>query len=188
MEIPKKLNLIPNSTQMPNLILDLVIPLIPEAEARCLLYICRRTFGFHKEIDRISFSQFMKGIKDHKGVVLDYGAGLARASVYKGLMHLANAGAVLVRKTGKGNYYQINLHMDVDKVVQLVNQFSSRTKSGSGSRPKSVQLVNTQNLGNKEKPSISKNLGPPVDNRPEFLMLRAALTNKFSLKTTNQNP
>ncbi len=173
---------------MPNLILDLVIPLIPEAEARCLLYICRRTFGFHKEIDRISFSQFMGGIKDHKGVVLDYGAGLARASVYKGLMHLADAGAVLVRKTGKGNYYQINLHMDVDKVVQLVNQFSSRTKSGSSSRPKSVQLVNTQNLGNKEKPSISKNLGPPVDNRPEFLRLRAGLTDTLTLKTTNQNP
>ena len=188
MEEHKLQNLIPNSTQLPNILLDKVIPLIPEAEARCLLYICRRTFGFQKESDRISFSQFIGGIKDRSGKTLDYGSGLARASVYKGLMNLADAGAIMVRKTGKGNHYQINLHMAVDKVVQLVNQFSRRTKSGSASRPKSVQLLNPQNQGNKEKQSLSQSIGPPVDNRPEFLRLRAGLCDKLSAKnkTTNQ--
>ncbi len=155
-----KSNLIPNSTQIPNVILDLVIPRISEIEGRCLLYICRRTFGFHKESDRISFSQFMEGIKDRRGVQLDYGCGLARASVAKGLKKLVAAGAVAVRKTTKGNYYQINLHMDVEKVVHDVNQFTRRTESGSSRGPKSVHGMNTQNLGNKEKQSI----GPPVDN------------------------
>ena len=154
MDEHKPTPLIPNRTQMPNLILDKVIPLIPESEARCLLYICRRTFGFHKESDRISFSQFMDGIKDRRGNVLDYGAGLARASVSKALRHLMQAGAILIRTSGKGNYYQINLHMDVDKVVQIVNQSNIRTKSGSKSEPKLVQRLNTQNLGKKEKPSI----------------------------------
>jgi len=182
MEEHKMQNLIPNSTQMPNLILDKVIPLIPEAEARCLIYICRRTFGFHKEADRISFSQFMEGIKDRRGNALDYGAGLARASVYKGLMNLTDAGAITVRKTGKGNYYQINLNMSVDKVVQLVNQFSSRTKSGSASRPKPVQLLNTQKIGNKEKQSSRQSGDPPVDNRLELGRLKADLYGKFSIK------
>ena len=50
--------LIPNSTQIPNVILDKIIPGIPNAEAKCLLYICRRTYGFHKEKDRISLTQF----------------------------------------------------------------------------------------------------------------------------------
>ena len=150
----EKTPLIPNSTQLPNIILDFVVPLIPEAEARCLIYICRRTFGFHKSSDRISFSQFMGGIKDRRGQILDYGANLARASVYKGLKNLVDAEAITVRKSRAGNYYQINLHMDVDKVVQLVNQFSKRTRSGSATRPKVVQQVNTQNLGNKEKSSI----------------------------------
>jgi len=149
-----KTSLIPNSTQLPNLILDKVFPLIPEAEARCLIYICRRTFGFHKQVDRISFSQFMDGIKDRRGQVLDYGAGLARASVYKGLKNLIDAEAISVRKSKAGNYYQINLHMDVDKVVQLVNQFAGRTKSGSAGRPQMVHPPNPQNLGNKEKQSI----------------------------------
>ena len=154
MEENTKHNLIPNSTQLPNILLDKVIPLIPEAEARCLLYICRRTFGFQKDSDRISFSQFISGIKDRRGNVLDYGAALARASVAKGLKNLKDSGAISIRRTTKGNYYQINLHMDVEKVVQLVNQFNGHTKSGSATRPISVQQVNTQNLGKKEKPSI----------------------------------
>ena len=176
--IKPTLSLIPNSTQLPNLLLDKVIPLIPEAEARCLIYICRRTFGFHKEADRISFSQFMEGIKDRRGNVLDYGAGLARASVAKGLKHLMQAGALSVRKTTKGNYYQINLHMDVENVVQLVNQFNSRTKRGSATRPKSVQLVNTQNLGKKEKPSIRD----PVENLSTGIrdLARKMTINKFN--------
>ena len=188
MEEHKKYNLIPNSTQLPNILLDKIIPLIPEAEARCLIYICRRTFGFQKESDRISFSQFMEGIKDRRGVVLAYGTGLSRQSVSQGLKNLVRAGVVISTKNSRGNFYKINLEMPVDKVVNLVDQSRRLTKSGLKNRPKSVYLVDTQNQGNKEKPSISKNLGPPVDNRPEFLMLRAALTDKFSLKTTNQKP
>jgi len=156
MDEPKLHNLIPNSTQVPNVILDFVVCRIPEAEARCLLYICRRTFGFHKESDRISFSQFIDGIKTKDGKVLDHGAGLARASVAKGLKNLNLAGAIEIRETTKGNYYQINLQMDIEKVVQLVNQYSGHTKSGSATIPKAVQQVNTQNLGNKEKESRSQ--------------------------------
>lgn len=146
-------NLIPNSTQVPNVILDLMVPRIPEAEARCLLYICRRTFGFQKEADRISFSQFIDGITTKEGKILDYGAGLARASVAKGIKNLNLAGAISIRETTKGNYYQINLQMDTEKVVQLLNQYSGHTESGSRSRPKAVQQVNTQNQGNQGKQS-----------------------------------
>jgi len=186
MEEHKKYNLIPNSTQLPNILLDKIIPLIPEAEARCLIYICRRTFGFQKESDRISFSQFMEGIKDRRGVVLDYGTGLSRQSVSQGLKNLVRAGAVISIKNSKGNFYKINLEMAVDKVVNLVDQSRKLTKSGLKNRPKSVYLVDTQNQGNKEKPSIRGSTDPPVDNRPEFLRLRADLTDKLLLKNTNQ--
>ncbi len=63
---------------------------------------------------------------------------------------------IAVRQTTKGNYYQINLQIDIAQVVQLVNQYAGHTKSGSATRPKAVQQVNTQNLGNKEKESISQ--------------------------------
>ncbi len=185
MDEPKKSNLIPNSTQIPNVILDLIIPRISEVEGRCLLYICRRTFGFHKGSDRISFSQFMEGIKDRRGVILDYGAGIARASVAKGLKSLLQADAIKISQTSKGNYYEINLNMDVDKVVQLVNQFSGYTKSGSRREPKSVQGLNTQKIGNKEKQSIRQIKDLPGDNsgteNGELQKMKADLCKKLTL-------
>lgn len=191
-------NLIPNSTQIPNIISDFIKPRIPEAECRCIDYICRRTFGFRKERDRISLSQFVDGIKDKSGKRFDYGAGLARASVVEGLRNLIGSGLVEVIKTKGGNYYQINLNLFLDKdaekvadeavqkvnrfrqktkselknkpkqrkllivdkvvdkgVVQKVNRFSKRTGSSSATEPISVQLLNPQNKGNKEKQSNS---------------------------------
>jgi hypothetical protein len=181
----KKSNLIPNSTQVPNVILDFVIPQIPEAEARCLLYICRRTFGFHRESDRISFSQFIDGIKSRKGEILDYGAGLSRQSVSEGLKNLIKAEAILVKKTTKGNYYKINIDMDVDKVVKLVDQSRKLTKSGLNTRPKPVYLVDTQKKGNKEKPSIRQISDLPGDNsgteNGELQKMRKDLCKKLTL-------
>ena len=149
----KEKKLIPNSTQIPNVLLDFVIPQISEAEGKCLLYICRRTYGFHKERDRISFNQFIKGIKNKDGEQLDYGSGLARASVSEALKNLVGSGLVKTIPTSKGNYYEINLELPVDKsineVVQKVNWFRKQTKTGKASRPKQVHLPNLQKKGNK---------------------------------------
>lgn len=175
-----KHNLIPNSTQLPNLILDLVIPLIPESEARCLIYICRRTFGFHKESDRISFSQFIDGIRDRRGNILDYGTGLSRQSVASGLKNLVAADAILVSKSGKGNFYKINLNMDVEKVVNLIDQSRKLTKIRLKNRPKSVYKLDTQNLGKKEKPSIR----PPVHN---FGQMTRDLAEKMNINNRKNN-
>lgn len=150
--------LIPNSTQTPNIILDLLIPRLPEAESRCMLYIARRTYGFHIEEDRISFTQFMHGIKNKKGERLDYGTGLARASVNEALKNLRQAEAIFVKRDSKGNYYKINLGMDIDEVVQKVNQFRKYTKIGKESRPKQVKLLNLQKKGNKGNKVIIENL------------------------------
>ena len=133
-------HLIPNSTQIPNLILDKILPLIPEGEGKCLLYICRRTFGFHKLADRISFTQFMKGIKTRDGKILDFGAGLSRSVVSESLSNLTKAGAILVQKDFLGNRYEINLSMVSDEVVRKVNQYRKHTRIGRETRPKAVRL------------------------------------------------
>ncbi len=151
-----KQNLIPNSSQIPNVILDLVLPRISEAEARCLLYICRRTFGFHKDEDNISFSQFEKGIKTSQGKRLDFGTGMSRPSVSAALQTLIKVGVVSVQQRSKGNRYRLNLNMDVDKVVKEINQLRILTKSGKKFLPKLVKRFNTQNLEKKEKPSFRK--------------------------------
>jgi len=160
----QKRNLIPNSTQIPNVILDIILPRLPESEGKCLLYICRRTFGFHKDYDQISFSQFVDGITDRRGNILDYGTGLARSSVAEALKNLISSGMILVVQCRRGNYYQINLEIDVDKVVQKMDWSRKWTKRSSKSGSLAVRESNEQNLGNKEKQSIGKNSGSAVDN------------------------
>lgn len=146
--------LIPNSTQIPNVILDCVNPQLPDPEAKCLMYICRRTFGFHKAQDRISFTQFEKGIKDKDGKQLDYGTGLTRPSVAKALRNLIESGAIKKVESSKGNSYEINLEMECSQVVNRVNQLTALTKSGKPDLPKVVNQVNTQSIretkGNKD--------------------------------------
>lgn len=143
-------SLIPNSTQIPNILLDFVIPKISEAEGKCLLYICRRTYGFHKERDRISLSQFVDGIKNRDDKILDYGAGVSRPAVVEALKNLVGSGLVDVIKTNGGNYYEINLGKLVDnEVVKKVNQLRKLTKTSKESLPKQVKLLNPQKKGNK---------------------------------------
>jgi len=47
----------PNTTQIPNIVLDHWIHELDELEFKVLLFICRKTFGWRKKKDRISISQ-----------------------------------------------------------------------------------------------------------------------------------
>jgi len=155
-------SLIPNSTQIPNVLLDIVIPQISEAEGKCLLYICRRTYGFHKERDRISLSQFVDGIKNRDGKQLDCGAGVSRPAVVEALKNLIGSGLIKVIKTSGGNYYEIDLDIKIDvenpvdnEVVKKVNQLRKLTKSSKESKPKQVKLLNLQKKGNKGNKDVT---------------------------------
>jgi len=136
--------LIPNSTQTPNILSDFLMPNSSDAEWKCVSYICRRTFGFHKDEDRISLSQFIHGLKTRDGKVLDEGTGLSKQSVASALKALAYAGAILVKKDNQGNYYQINLSMDIHKVVKKLDQSRILTASGLKNRPKQGKIFDTQ--------------------------------------------
>lgn len=156
--------LIPNSTQFPNIILDFLLPKLPEAETKCLLYICRRTFGFHRDEDRISFTQFIYGIKSREGKILDSGTGLSRTSVNSALKSLSHSGAILINKSSKGNLYRINLKMDIRQVVQNLNQYRIQTASSLKSKPKQVRIFDLQKKEKKEKIDFSnQNRGQDVE-------------------------
>jgi hypothetical protein len=79
----------PYTTPVPDEFFDLLLAEIDNlAELKVVLYVLRRTFGFGKLVDRISHSQFARGIKTTRGlteVQLDRGTGLSRASVKTGL-------------------------------------------------------------------------------------------------------
>lgn len=82
----------PNTTQVPNILLDEVMADLDKSELKCLLYAVRRIYGFHKEGDFIAMSQFETGITRMDGTRLDKGTGLDRKSIRMALKGLIKKG------------------------------------------------------------------------------------------------
>ena len=74
--------IVPNSYQTPNLFADRLMAYLTGDEWKTLHYALRRTFGFNRERDRISVSQFMNGNGrlDEAGRPLEYGTGLSHST------------------------------------------------------------------------------------------------------------
>lgn len=77
-------------TQVPNLVSDVVCPLIAAPEREVLRYVIRRTYGFtdgnggRRARDTISLEQFQKGIQSGN-YLLDLGTGLSRNTIRKAI-------------------------------------------------------------------------------------------------------
>lgn len=101
----------PNFTQIPNVVFDHWMAILTPAEFKVLLCICRKTFGWHKEKDRISLKQ-----------IADL-TGLSRQSVINNIENLIAAGLVVKFKkkdslTGdEPNCYEICVHEIEDEEV-----------------------------------------------------------------------
>lgn len=145
----------PNSTQVPNIILDKLMYRLPDAEFRVIIYICRRTYGFQRESDQISYSQFIDGIVKRDGTRLDGGCGLSRPSVSKALNTLLELKLVVREKNARGDIYKINLDVDLKEVVKVLDQLSSLTGSGKATLPKVVKVLNPQKKVSKESQNLS---------------------------------
>lgn len=137
-------NLKPNFTQTPNIFFDEIMSELGHAETKCLLYIFRRTYGFQKESDKISLTQFEKGMKTKEGVILDKGTGLSRKSIFQALETLSDKGVIIVNKTGDINRYSLNLDSELGTQ-------STYTRYASN-----LELGTQVNIQKKEKESIQK--------------------------------
>jgi phage replication O-like protein O len=112
-------SLIPNSTQIPDVILDHWMAELSGAEFKVLLYIARRTYGFGKDSDAISLSQIANGITRRDGTTLDRGTGVSRMSVARALKVLEEQGIIIRRhnvseksREYEENTYSINLNWE----------------------------------------------------------------------------
>lgn len=150
----------PNTTQIHNVILDYWIRELDEIEFKILLFICRKTFGWHKKRDRISISQICDAIDK------------SDSAVRKALSRLIKFGLVkrVMNKTSYGdnapNSYEINM-LTINKKQKLDRGVGSgetpggglvRPQGGSGGTPTKPTTL---------KPTISKKAlpgGQPVHN------------------------
>lgn len=88
----------PHYTQVPNELLDHLMVDLSHTELRCLLYIIRRTFGFQRDADAISLSQFVNGITKADGTVLDRGCGVSKSGAAAALRSLEKRGYIVARR------------------------------------------------------------------------------------------
>lgn len=125
----------PNSTQIPDVILDFWLSELSGAELKVVLYVARRTYGFGKESDNISLSQISHGITKRDGVVLDTGTGLSRSSVARAIKTLEEQEIIL---------RQINLsetsHEHEESTYSL--NLDWQPKKGNGDKSKVVPKSN----------------------------------------------
>jgi hypothetical protein len=88
-----------NTTPVPDAFFDLLLPDLSNSELRAMLYILRRTRGFKKDTDAISFNQFLRGITTKDGRVLDKGCGIKdRTALSKALHALEQRGCICSEK------------------------------------------------------------------------------------------
>ena len=112
--------IIPNSYQKPNWLTDQIMWLLSGDEWKTLDYALRRTFGFNRERDRISVSQFMdgNGKLDESGRPLEYGTGLSRGAQLDALNALMRFGVLIeVAPNNRDNHGRLwELQLDGSKV------------------------------------------------------------------------
>ncbi len=70
----------PNSTQTPDAVFDYWLTRLTGGELRVLLFLIRRTYGWKREQDDVSISQFVHGITDRHGNKIAEGTGISRST------------------------------------------------------------------------------------------------------------
>jgi len=119
----------PNYTQVPDVVIDMLMADFSGAEFKVLIYIIRRTFGFKKDADYISLSQMVNGIKTREGKVMDRGTGLGKRHIVAALKVIEGLGIIKKIKQSspeKGdmtNYYSLNLN-DIPPVQKGNTQYT----------------------------------------------------------------
>ena len=161
----------PNTTQCPDVYFDQVFPQLKEAELKALLYIVRRTFGFKKNRDPISFNQFLRGITTRDGRVLDLGCGIRdRTTLSRALKALETMGVLVsdkgVDERGENvtTIYSLRFKETIERVVGISyhpgmnhplpvvgNSYPQQTVE-----QQTVNSIRFESIANLQKPSNSK--------------------------------
>jgi len=156
-------------TKFDNKVLDALIEYrIPGQEMKCLLFIIRKTWGYHKITDNISLSQFQKA------------TGMDKSSISKALDRLKLKKVIIVGKNTnkKGKDYRIN------------KKFQTWEKQGRGTRRKSLAKLPT-NVGRMTNKTLAK--APTTKERKEnnkrkqtHLLVNRKTRRRFAKKSPEQ--
>ena len=113
----------PNYTQIPNVYFDEIMPMLNGSENLVFLAIMRKTFGWRKKKDRISYSQIMKM------------TGTAKSTTAYAIKSLEEKGFIVCEKTGQNVSYYVNVEAETVPKIEPVAK-SNCTENRTGTVPK----------------------------------------------------
>lgn len=135
----------PNTTALPNLILDELMPQLDGAEEKVVRVVCRQTYGWHKPSDKISNSQMMAK------------TGLGESAFERAVRSLAKR-KIIIRHIGIGRTmteYSLNYnHQEWEGVILAP---SKKTPSDPVKKPPSEGVKSTDNKINHQN-KLSKEI------------------------------
>jgi len=93
----------PQYTPIPDIVFDELAHILSGGEYKVLMYILRRTFGFKKNSDSISYTQMLTGIVAKDGRRLDYGAGIKSRSTLSAAIKRLEALKIIIAIRNKSS-------------------------------------------------------------------------------------
>jgi phage replication O-like protein O len=117
----------PNYTQIPNVYFDEIMQNLNGSENLVLLVIMRKTFGWQKKKDRISYSQIMNL------------AGIAKSTTAAALTALEKKGYIKAEYNGQFTFYSVNI--DEETVPKIIPDGTNCTENRTGTVPKIVPVL-----------------------------------------------
>jgi hypothetical protein len=127
---------IPNTTQVPNYVLDVMMSCLSGAEFKVLMFFIRQTYGFMKYNHKVSYSlnQISKGMKSlTTGEYIFHGTGVSTRQVQSAIDKLNSNYELITVEYGdfvkaKATKYKLNLDADIAEKILSITDEQSRQK------------------------------------------------------------
>ena len=88
----------PRFTPIPDEFLDHQLADLTSAEAKVMLFLFRKTYGYRKSADQVSLTQLERGTIAGDGRIIDRGSGLSKATIWRALKGLQQKGLIVVHR------------------------------------------------------------------------------------------
>ena len=183
---------VPSYTQTPNEFFDELAPRLTEAELRVLIYVIRRTFGFHKQADAISLSQMTDGITTGDGQTLDLSTGMSRSAVWRGAKGLVEKGVLSVERVkhpdGEYETNVYSLRFAEETGVSLQENYPLSPKEQGVGVQERIQKTSTQKKVGQNTLESSNGLPLTVDKYDEDRLALLPYAQDLARELNDQAP
>ena len=165
-KIPKS-----NYTQIPNVFFDEIMKKISPSDNLVLMAIMRKTFGWQKQVDKISYSQIIEM------------TGLVKSTVSISIKSLEEKGLIYVTREGQINTYSVVVHEhnDEKELVRKSNMCENRTVNS----PKIEQL--NDKTGSKIEHTKESTLNKDKETITQQPLIPSLSSKLITKETSNNN-